>query len=115
MYLELLTNLKKQKKNVGQLIPQIESIIQKNKVQIDCEDSLEDLVDQFILSYMKLTKKIENDDESHTIAECLVEEIVKKVEETNNLIPLLEKKIVQISNYCEDNKKKPQAKITMKL
>lgn len=52
MYLELLANLKKQKKNSGQLIPQIESIIQKNNIQINFNDSLENLVDQFILSYM---------------------------------------------------------------
>ena len=113
MYLELLTNVKKQKKHIGQLIPQIESIIHKNQIQIDCNNSLEELVDSFILSYMKLVKKIETDDESHTVAESLIEEILKKVEATNALIPIMEKKIVQISNYCEENKKKPKTIVKM--
>lgn len=115
MFLELLTNLKKQKKNVGQLIPQIEAIIQKNNIQIDYDDTLEKLVDNFILSYLKVIKKLDLEEESQIIVETLIEEIIQKVESNNSLIPIMQKKIVQISNYCEENKKKPKAKITMKV
>ena len=114
LYLELLANYKKQKKNVGNLISQLRLIIHQNNIQIDSEGKpLEELVDNFILSYMKLIDKLEKEEESRVIAECLVEEIIRKVESSNSLIPLMEKKIVQITNYCEENKKKPQTTVIM--
>ena len=80
LYLELLANYKKQKKNVGNLISQIRLIIHQNNIQIDSEGKpLEELVDNFILSYMKLIDKLEKEEESRVIAECLVEEIIRKV------------------------------------
>lgn len=114
MYLQLLANIKKQKKNVGNLIPEIETLVQKNNIQIDCNLSIEELMDAFILSYLKIVKKINLEEESQVIAECIIEEIIQKVESSNSLIPIMQKKIVQISNYCEENKKKPKATITMK-
>ena len=57
MYLQLLANIKKQKKNVGNLIPEIETLVQKNNIQIDCNLSIEELMDAFILSYLKVVKK----------------------------------------------------------
>ena len=47
-------------------------------------------MDAFILSYLKVVKKLYLEEESHVIAECIIEDIIQKVESTNSLIPIMQ-------------------------
>ena len=115
--LDLITNKQKSHNHSKHLIKDIYSILDKYKTTIDItNDSIESVLNTFLIHYIKLVKLLDikkEDIENHDIIESLMNDIISKVEESNELIPILTKKKIELNEKCIKHYKSDKNKINI--
>ena len=119
-YFELLAN-KKKSSNPKHIIKEITKILNNHKTIVNISnDSFEDILNQFLLNYVKLIKLLEirqDEIKEHKIVEQLIDDIITKVENNDTLKPELVNKKIEIEEKCLKHlkEKKNKHKVTISM
>ena len=115
--LDLITNKQKSHTQSKHVIKDIYTILDKHKTIIDItHDSIDTVLNSFLIDYIKLVKLLQikkEDIENHEIIESLIDDIISKVEENNDLIPILTKKKIELNEKCIKHYKSDKNKINI--
>ena len=116
LHLSMIINTNKKQKKTGNIIKEILEIIDKNNVTLSLDDSFDSVLNNFIISYLKLklfANKQKDEIENQDIITNIIDEIITKVENNDFIVPELNKKKIQIKENCERYYKKDNKDINI--
>lgn len=105
----MIINRKKKHKKTEHIIKDILGILEKYKVKVELDDDFNNILDTFLLNYIKLSKLLEikkDEIDNEHIVKNLVDDIITKVENNDFLIPDLNLKKINIEEKCKKHYEK---------
>ena len=109
LHINMIINRKKKHKKTEHIIKDILGILEKYKVKVELDDDFNNILDTFLLNYIKLSKLLEikkDEIDNEHIVKNLVDSIITKVENNDFLIPDLNLKKIQIEEKCKKHYEK---------